>query len=292
MRAYGWRPATGLAWISMMTLSRRLMFGLPLLLLARPAAAAAEAELWPRWLVHDDHARNTVDHAPWSRFLAAYRRPGADGIARLAYGRVGAGDRRMLDAYLDGLQAIAVSRLARREQRAFWVNLYDALTVRLVLAHYPLASIRDIDISPGLFTRGPWGAPLASVEGALVTLDDIEHRILRPIWRDPRIHYMLNCASLGCPDIPALALGAGADSEQALDAAAMAYVNHPRGAALVEGRLILSRLYEWYADDFGAGEHGVIAHLARYAAPDLARALAGRRQIDGYRYDWALNDAV
>ena len=177
-----------------MALARRLVLALPLLLLARPAGAAAKAELWPRWLAHDDNSSLTVDHSRWSAFLARYRHLGSDRIARLAYGRVGAADRQALDAYLDFLQSIPVSALSRTAQRAFWINLYDALTVRLVLAHYPVASIRDIDISPGLFTSGPWRAILATVEGEKITLDDIEHRILRPIWRDPRIHYVLNCA--------------------------------------------------------------------------------------------------
>ncbi len=147
-----------------MLLTRRLTFALPLLLLARPAGAAAKAELWPRWLAHDDNSGQTVDHGRWSAFLARYRRLGSDRIARLTYGCVGASDRQSLDAYLDSLQSIPVSALSRVEQRGFWINLYDALTVRLVLAHYPVPSIRDIDISPGLFTSGPWGASLAVVD--------------------------------------------------------------------------------------------------------------------------------
>jgi Protein of unknown function, DUF547 len=273
-----------------MGLTRRLALALPLLLLARPAGAAAKPELWARWLAHDDNARQAIDHGRWSAFLSRYRRMGSDRIARLAYGRVNAQDRQALDAYLESLQLIPVSRLARAEQRAFWINLYDGLTVRLILAHYPVASIRDIDISPGLFSSGPWGAPLAHVEGEAITLDDIEHRILRPIWRDPRLHYALNCAALGCPDIPAAAFDALA-GEATLDGAAAAYINHPRGAAVAKDRLTLSRIYDWYAEDFGDTDEAVIAHLARYAAPGLSRDLAGRERIDGYGYDWALNDA-
>ena len=74
----------------------------------------------------------------------------------------------------------------------------------MVLEHYPVKSIRDIDISPGFFASGPWGAKLATVEGEKISLDEIEHRILRPIWKDPRIHYAVNCASLGCPNLQAV----------------------------------------------------------------------------------------
>ena len=162
--------------------------------------------------------------------------------------------------------------------------------MRLVLAHYPVASIRDIDISPGLFTSGPWGATLAAIEGEKITLDDVEHRILRPIWRDPRIHYVLNCAALGCPDIPAAAFEAGT-GEAMLEAASAAYINHPRGAAIRDGKLRVSRIYDWYGADFGDSDSAIIAHLAHYAEPALRHDLEGRMHIDGYDYDWALNDA-
>ena len=99
------------------------------------------------------------------------------------------------------LSGVAIGGYAPDEQRAFWINLYHALTVRVILSHYPVSGIREIDISPGLFARGPWDRKLIPVEGVELTLNDIEHRILRPIWRDPRVHYALNCASLGCPDL-------------------------------------------------------------------------------------------
>ncbi len=97
------------------------------------------------------------------------------------------------------LAATSADRLRRAEQFPFWINLYNALTVKVVLDHYPVEIIRDIDISPGLFADGPWGKKLVTVEGEALSLDDIEHRILRPIWKDPRLHYVLNCAALGVP---------------------------------------------------------------------------------------------
>ena len=153
-----------------------------------------------------------VDHRRWGRFLAAYVRPGENGLNRVAYGSVTAEGRADLGAYLDSLAAVPVSTLSRPEQMAFWINLYNALTVRVVLDHYPVGSIREIDISPGLFSNGPWRAELTTVEGEPLSLDDIEHRILRPIWRDPRIHYALNCASLGCPNLQPGPFEAGAST--------------------------------------------------------------------------------
>jgi hypothetical protein len=251
------------------------------------ARAAPKAELWPRWAAHQPGAAGRVDHAVWRRLLAAYLRPGSDGINRFAYGAVAATDRQVLDAYLATLAAVPVGSLDRPEQRAFWNNLYNALTVQVVLAHYPVRSIKDIGISPGLFSSGPWGKKLLAVEGEPVSLDDIEHRILRPIWRDPRTHYAVNCASVGCPNLLPEPF-TGANLESLLEQGARAYVNHPRGVRLNDGGLRLSSIYDWFAADFG----DVPTHLRRYAEPPLAAALARNPAIDGYSYDWALNDAA
>ena len=259
-------------------------------LAAAPADAAPDADLWARWTAHDPAARTVVNHAPWDRLLARFVEPGPDGVDRFAYARVAPADRAALDRYIESLAARPVSRLARPEQKAFWIDLYNALTVQVVLDHYPVDSIRDIDISPGFFSDGPWGAALVSIEGDAVSLDDIEHRILRPIWRDPRLHYALNCASIGCPQIAAEAY-TGAAVEAQLDRAARAFVNHPRAVEPAARGLRLSKIYDWYDEDFGGTRESLIAHLARFAAPDLAAALARAPRIAGYRYDWALNDS-
>jgi len=162
--------------------------------------------------------------------------------------------------------------------------------VKVVLDHYPVASIMDIKISPGLFAPGPWGRKLLRIEGEEVSLDDIEHRILRPIWRDARLHYAVNCASVGCPNLQRDAFTA-ANTETLLDRGAREYVNSGRGVVGAGTNLYASSIYKWFREDFDDSETGVLAHLRRYAAPDLARALEGRRDISAYQYDWKLNDA-
>ncbi|MCP5152725.1 MAG: DUF547 domain-containing protein [Ectothiorhodospiraceae bacterium] len=258
------------------------------LLVALPSAAAPKAELWERWTAHDPAATRTVDHGLWDAFLRTHVRAHPSGVNRVAYGEVDARSRASLDRYLRDLAAIPVSALARPEQKAFWINLYNALTVRVVLDHFPVASIRDIDISPGLFSSGPWGAKLIEIEGEQLGLDDIEHRILRPIWRDARVHYAVNCASIGCPNLRGHAYAA-ADLDAALDAAARDFVNHPRGARVERGRLRVSSIYVWFVEDFGGDDAGVIAHLRRHAEPALADALVGVAHVDGDDYDWSLN---
>ncbi len=253
------------------------------------ALFAPSATVWDRWTAHDPGSTAAVDHSAWDRLLGRYVIAGRDGVNRFAYGRVTAADNAALSAYIDALAAIPVSRHTRARQRAYWINLYNALTVRTVLDHYPVESIRDIDTSPGLFADGPWGADAITIEGEAVGLNDIEHRILRPIWRDPRIHYAVNCASIGCPNLRTVAY-TGANTDELLETGARDYINHPRGARVAGGRLTVSSLYIWFQEDFGGTDKGVIAHLRRFASPTLDAQLATVRSISDHGYDWKLND--
>ena len=269
-------------------LRRALLVAIP----ALPAAAQAQprAVAWERWRAHAAGSQQRVDHAALDALLARHRRMGGDGVARFDYAAA-RGTGGALDAYLVMLQATDVAALDRAEQFAFWANLYNAQTLAVVLAHWPVASIRDIAISPGLFARGPWGAKLLRFGGEALSLDDIEHRILRPLWGDARVHYAVNCASIGCPNLPGRAWraqGLGA----ALDSAASDFVNHPRGAGFdARGRLVVSSIYRWFREDFGGDDAGVLAHLTRFAAPDHARRIAARGRVDDHAYDWAINAA-
>jgi len=252
--------------------------------------AAPEAELWPRWQAHDAESEARIDHSAWSDWLATYRQdPGSDGVARLDYAAAKAEGREALSAYIDKLSDVAISDYNRDQQFAYWVNLYNAVTVDIVLEHYPVASIRDIDISPQWFSNGPWGKAWVTVEGTELTLNDIEHRILRPIWEDPRIHYAVNCASVGCPNLQPVAFTA-ANTERLLERGAKAYVNNWRGVAFEDGNVVVSSIYDWFQADFGGTPSGVIKHLRQYAEGELADRLNDRNGYDSHRYDWSLND--
>jgi hypothetical protein len=279
-------------------MTRRHWMGIAALA-ALPRAAAAQglealfaprARLWPRWTGHDEASTRSLDHAPWTAFLRRYRRIGGDGIARVDYAAVTAADVRALEAWLGSLAAIPVTTLRREEQFCFWVNLYNGLTVRTVLQSPGVTSIRDINLSGGVFLRGPWDAHVATVEGEALTLNDIEHRILRPIWQDPRLHYVVNCASLGCPNLPEAAL-TPARREVMLTDATRAYIGHPRGVTVRSDGLLLSSIYNWFAADFER-DGGVVPHLLRHAEPTKAVAIRANPAIAGYGYDWALNRAA
>lgn len=233
--------------------------------------------------------------ADFDALLSNYVVAGADGVNRVDYARWKASpaDLQHLDGYIDELGRRAPSRMARNEAFVFWVNLYNAMTLKVILDKYPVVSIRDIK-SDNLFDpkayQGPWRTKRVSVEGRGYSLDDIEHDVLRPVFKDPRVHYAVNCASLGCPNLqrrPWRAAALDAD----LDAAARAYVNHPRGVtALADNSIRVSSLYKWFAADFGSDEAGLVAHLRSYAAPALSAMLTKRPSISGHDYDWSLND--
>ena len=199
-------------------------------------------------------------------------------------------DRTALANYVKSLESVAVSGYSRAEQRAYWINLYNAKTVELILTRFPVKSIRDINISPGLFSSGPWGAKLMTVEGEKLALDDIEHRILRPIWKDNRIHYAVNCASLGCPNLQPAAFTAE-NTESLLERGAREYVNHRRGVSLQSGKLKVSSIYVWFQEDFGGSAEGLMEHWAKYAGKTLADALLSYSGGLEHDYDWRLNDA-
>ncbi len=259
------------------------------------AAGAPQAELWPRWEAHDSTSTTKIDHSQWGAFLDTYLiTDHHSGVNLVPYGEVSAGDRAALQHYVAQLEGVSVSELNRDEQMAYWLNLYNAVTVELILEHYPVDSIRDINISGRAFNRHPWDAALVTVEGEDISLNDIEHRIIRPIWQDPRIHYAVNCASMGCPNLHPQPF-TRENYRSVFDSAAREYINHPRGARFDGNRLRMSSIFNWYQEDFGDNIEGVVTHLKRYADDDLAAQL-WRYAENGYRprarddYDWALNE--
>lgn len=259
--------------------------------MATPGHAAPKAELWPRWETHDPANTQSIDHTLWDKFLKqnlVATHP--SGINRVRYTGVAPEDRKALKAYLKNLQSLPISSYNRAEQKAYWINLYNGLTVDLVLSRLPIESIRDVNISPGLFVRGPWGAKLVTVEGERLSLDDIEHRILRPIWKDNRVHYAVNCASLGCPNLRADAF-TSANTEALLETGAREYVNHPRGLVINNGKLHVSSIYVWFQEDFGGSAEGLMEHWSKYAKQVLAEALKSYSGGLEHDYDWRLNAA-
>jgi len=256
-------------------------------------AGCNQAEAHPEWDTSNESNEATIDHGMWQQLLDRYVHPHESGINRVDYAslKANADDSALLDSYIDSLQGIDPRGYSRDVQMAYWINFYNALTVKVVAEAYPVDSIRDIGEGLGsLIGTGPWSDEVTEVAGVPLTLDNIEHNILRPIWQDPRIHYAVNCASHGCPNLSKTVYTA-ANLEEQMEAGAAEYVNHLRGVDLIdEDFLVISSIYTWFVEDFGDSEEGVLAHLVKYAEDDLAESLGNFAGVIEYEYDWQLND--
>jgi hypothetical protein len=194
-----------------------------------------------------------------------------------------------LRAYMDLLAAARPDDLPGRAGRlAFWINAYNACVLKGVADHHPIRSVRDL----GLLGRFTFFKGLEfSVAGRDLTLDAIEHGILRAEFGDARIHFALVCASLGCPRLRSSAFHAERIEEE-LEAAARAFVRDPAKVRLDRAArtLHLSAIFDWYAADFEKEAGSVLAYVRRYLPPEDAAAAgeAGIRIVHD-PYDWALN---
>ena len=227
------------------------------------------------------------DHSAFDNVLAHIVRPDGAGYNKVDYKSLKPKSS-TLKAYLASLQAAVPSGFSKAEAKAFWINLYNAKTLEVVLDRYPVASIKKINLGGGgLFGSGPWSAKVLTIEGQELSLDDVEHRILRPLFNDPMVHYALNCASYSCPNLATSAFTA-ANMQSQMQANASAYVNHPRGISFNGSNITASKIYSWYGADFG-GKSKLKGHWMKFADVEKAALISAASSI-GFNYDWRLND--
>ena len=250
-------------------------------------------------MLHSAHSQG-FDHGDWDRLLAAHVSDIGDGFATAVDYTGFSKDRDALEAYLDALAAVEQSefdRWDRDEQLAFLINVYNAWTVELILTAYPdLDSIRDL----GSFFSSPWKKSFVRLFGEEVSLDHVEHTLIRGSGRyeEPRIHFAVNCASIGCPALAAEAYR-GDTLEQQLEAATRRFLADSTRNRTNNNALEVSSIFKWYRGDFEKGWRGIDslgAFLARYAdAVGLTdeqadQAAKSKMRIRFLSYDWALND--
>ena len=194
---------------------------------------------------------------------------------------------KQVQAVLDSLAAIDPATLSAADQKAYYINAYNLWTLELILEHWP--GIRSIK-EAGSFIRSPWKRNFVRLHGGAVSLDDIEHGILRRQFSDPRVHFALNCASRSCPPLAAQPYR-GESLDAQLEERTAAFINNPANTFVRQGRLHVSKIFDWYSDDFGGGD-GVWAFIRHYAGPQLAASLntVTDRRLLFTDYDWSLND--
>ncbi|MFY2509692.1 DUF547 domain-containing protein [Vibrio pectenicida] len=260
-----------------------MKFILPLLLamVSFSAFTAPKSELWSYWNTSNESSTVIIDHQVWQKLLDDYLITKGE-FTLFKYASVSQQDKQLLTQYIQKLSHTDPLMLNKAEQYAYWVNLYNAITIELILEAYPIKSITKLG---GLFSFGPWGDDVTSINGKDLSLNDIEHRILRPIWNDPRTHYAVNCASLGCPNLQHNVFTAE-NTEMLLEQAAKSFINSDKGVLVTKDNSPqLSSIYDWFSDDFG-DKASLIKHLNHYR-PDLA-TLNGKFSYD---YDWSLNES-
>ncbi len=256
-------------------------------ILAIIAPAQAQSKL-SAFNAFDTQSAETIDHALWGDFLSRYVSTTPDNRTVVAYGKVSAADHEALKDYLSALQRTDPTTLNKDEAFAYWVNFYNALTIDVILDEYPVKSI--LRIFSGL-QPGPWKKRRARVNNVKISLDNIEHGILRKFWTDNRVHYAVNCASYGCPNL-ATRPYASRDLDAMLNESAYAFINHPRAIKIENGKATASSIYKWFKEDFGGEDDKIIAHLRLYANTDLSARLKTVSKIHDYDYDWSLNEAA
>lgn len=171
-----------------------------------------------------------------------------------------------------------------REQRlAFLINLYNAATLRLILDHHPIASIRKI--GPAWDPNRAWKLPVVKVFGRTVTLNELEHGMIRPVFQEPRAHFALVCAAKGCPPLRSEAYD-GARLNEQLDDQARTFLaqKEKNGASGALRTATLSPIFKWYMDDFGGSKKTVLAFVKKWLPVEADWA------VEWSDYDWSLNE--
>jgi hypothetical protein len=233
-------------------------------------------------------AASSFDHAAVDSLLRRHVK--GDGVDYRAW-KARPRDRAALAAYLARVAAADTSGWTRGEQMALWINAYNALTLERVLSAWPVTSITKIRPTLGVLPgNGVWKEK-HRVARADVSLDDIEHQTLRRHFADPRIHFALNCAARSCPPLRGRAYsGPGLDAE--LEAATRRFIGSLRYNAIAPGKpWALSKIFEWYGEDFVAAAGSVPAFVVRYLPPGRARDVdPARVRWTSKPYDWSLNE--
>lgn len=191
------------------------------------------------------------------------------------------------EKYLDQLATAKPSEMSYNAQIAFWINAYNALVIKGVIDHYPIKSVKKVKLFNGFFSRLKFQAA-----GETYSLDNIEHDIIRQEFVDPRIHFALICASIGCPLIENTVF-LPETIEERLDAVTLKFVTNPEKVRLDRGkrRVYLSKIFKWYKKDFTEGYEGVADFLSDYLPEDdVEFVLAKDVKFHYLHYDWNLND--
>lgn len=253
------------------------LLSLPLASASRPAPPA-RADSRP---VTAPLVEGVVDHSLFDKLLKKY--VNEKGLVDYKGLKV---EQAVLNQYLSALSKNPPgASVSQPEQMAYWINAYNAYTIRLILDHYPLQSIKDIGSKIQIpFVTTPWAAKFFSIGGKKMSLDEIEHGILRKKYDDPRIHFALVCASLSCPRLRREAYTAARLNQQ-LDEQGRDFLNDPTKNKVGKQTAQLSKYFDWYKGDWNNNGQSVTKWVNTYAATKMS----GTTPVSFLPYNWQLN---
>jgi len=227
---------------------------------------------------------DSFDHSKFDHVLKRY----VNGEGLVDYNSI-AKDRSFFE-YIESLQRVRPENLSPDGQLAFWINAYNAVTIDKVIKEKPNKSVRETLI-PGLWTSTKFFTTRKhTVAGKLLSQDDIEHEILRKQFKDPRIHFAIICGSLGCPPLPRVVY-TEQNVQSRLEEETRKYLNSPRGTRIdrAENTLYLSKLFDWFADDFIHKSGSVMNFMRPYLNEETLSFIERNPKISYLDYNWALN---
>lgn len=199
--------------------------------------------------------------------------------------------------YLDQLSKANPDALPSREEKiAFWINAYNAFTLKLIIDNYPVKSITDLSALGKLTAfigNSPWKREFFSINGKKMTLDEIEHKILRETFKEYRVHFAVNCASSSCPVLRPEAYTAETLNRQLNEQAKQFLKDTLRNRIDVKSKTIyLSKIFDWYEDDFKKSSGSIEKYLAEYIDDEKVKQMLLNKEfkIEHLDYDWNLND--
>ena len=234
--------------------------------------------------------RDSARHAQFSRLLSRY----VDEQGRVDYAQLKRQADSALAPYLQQLAVTNPARLSRDARLAFWINAYNAYALKLIVDHYPVSTIWATTPGPAKPTKekSPFEMEIGTVADTTRTLDEIEHRIIRKRFDEPRIHFALVCAAASCPRLRREAY-TGPRLDAQLDDQARTFLHDEQKNRIPGGddRIALSRILKWYGQDFGPSTDDLQQFLARYfEGPVRDRLSRADYTVDFRPYDWSLND--
>jgi len=242
------------------------------------APAAKEIKFWNDF---EPTSQLKVDNSSWQSILDKYLDTShASGIHRFNYAAVSSTDKALLASYIAQMQSMEPRQLNRARSKAYWFNLFNAAVVYEILDKEARESVRELG-------NRLWRSNRFNISMQKMSLDDIEHGILRPIFDDPRVHFGFIAGTIGAANLPAQAFSAE-NVEDLLEANTRTFLSQPRGVRTNGEELILSTVFKWYRTDFGQNIAEVKNFIKQYVSPETAELIDNTQYVN-YQYDWSLN---